>query len=142
VTASAESQRQAGEPVRPADPLPSEPETELGYARRLVHAYGDRLRYVLAWKRWLVWDGARWAHDETGQAARWMKSIARLVTSDALAIEDDRERNAAVSAAERGESYRWLTKALRLAAAEPGIVVTAAVGNAILSHAEQRDGTA
>ena len=56
-----------------ADPLPDEPRTELGYARRLIHVYGDRLRYVPAWRRWLVWDGQRWAHDATGQAARWMK---------------------------------------------------------------------
>ena len=68
-----------------ADPAPGEPLTELGYARRLIHVYGDRLRYVPAWRRWLVWDGKRWAHDATGQAARWMKSIARRITADALA---------------------------------------------------------
>jgi hypothetical protein len=28
----------------PTDPLPREPWTELGYAHRLVHVYGDRLR--------------------------------------------------------------------------------------------------
>ena len=41
-----------------ADPLPDEPKTELGYARRLINVYGDRLRYVPAWRRWLVWDGS------------------------------------------------------------------------------------
>ncbi len=73
-----------------ADPAPDEPKSELGYARRLIAVYGDRLRYVPAWRRWLVWDGKRWAHDSTGQAARWMKSIARLVTSDAFAEEDEK----------------------------------------------------
>jgi hypothetical protein len=29
-----------------ADPLPREPKTDLGYARRLVRLYGGRLRYV------------------------------------------------------------------------------------------------
>jgi hypothetical protein len=28
----------------PTDPLPREPWTELGYAHRPVHVYGDRLR--------------------------------------------------------------------------------------------------
>ena len=62
-----------------ADPSsPKEPRTgSVGYARRLIHVYGDRLRYVPAWRRWLLWDGTRWAHDDTGQVARWMKSIAR-----------------------------------------------------------------
>src|SRR6266540_4296360 len=87
-----------------ADPMPDEPRTELGYARRLVHAYGDRLRYVPAWRRWLVWDGQRWATDATGQAARWMKSVARRLTCDALAIEDDKQRQAALSTARRGET--------------------------------------
>src|SRR5438876_1111255 len=50
------------------DPLPGEPWTELGYARRLIHVYGGRLRYVPAWRRWLVWDGRRWAHADTGPA--------------------------------------------------------------------------
>jgi hypothetical protein len=39
------------------DPMPDEPRTELGYAHRLIHVYGDRLRYVPVWRRWLVWDG-------------------------------------------------------------------------------------
>jgi len=36
------------------DPMPEEPWTEYGYARRLIHVYSDRLRYARAWRRWLV----------------------------------------------------------------------------------------
>jgi hypothetical protein len=46
--------------------VPAEPKTELGYAKRLVVVYGDRLRYVTAWRRWLVWDGQQWAHGDVG----------------------------------------------------------------------------
>jgi putative DNA primase/helicase len=106
-----------------ADPMPAEPKTELGYAKRLVVVYGNRLRYVPAWRRWLVWDGQRWAHDGSGQASRWMKSIARLLTSDALAIENDNERKAALNLARRGESAAGVVGALTLASTEPGIVV-------------------
>ncbi len=106
-----------------ADPVPDEPTTELGYARRLVSAYGDRLRYIPAWRRWLVWDGQRWAHDSTGQAARWMKAIARRLTSDALAIENDRDRQEAMKLARRGESSAGVAGALTLASTEEGIVV-------------------
>jgi putative DNA primase/helicase len=107
-----------------ADPLPGEPATELGYARRLTAVYGDRLRYVAAWRRWLVWDGARWACDGTGQAARWAKSIARRLTSDALAITDERERKQALSLARRGESAAGVAGALTLASTEEAIVVS------------------
>jgi putative DNA primase/helicase len=110
--------------VTVGDPLPREPRTELGYAHRLIQAYGDRLRYVPAWRRWLVWDGKRWAHDSTGQAPRWMKSVARRVTADAMAIEDSQERKAALSLARRAESSAGVSGALTLAGTEDGIVVT------------------
>jgi putative DNA primase/helicase len=114
----------AGVP-RPADPMPEEPMTELGYAHRLIHVYGDRLRYVPQWKRWLVWDGQRWAHDATGQAPRWAKVIARRVTADAMAIQgDDQKLKAAVNLARRGESSPGISGALTLAGTEKGIVVT------------------
>jgi putative DNA primase/helicase len=107
-----------------ADPVPSEPTTELGYARRLVKVYGDRLRYVPAWRRWLIWDGQRWAQDGTGQAARWMKAIARRLTCDALAIENDKDRQVALNLARRGESSARVAGALTLASTEEGIVVS------------------
>lgn len=103
-----------------ADPLPDEPVTELGYARRLVHVHGDRLRYVPQWRRWLVWDGRRWAHDTTGQANRWMKSIARLVTADALESGNDGK----VHAAKRGESSSAIAGALTLASTESEVAVS------------------
>ena len=106
-----------------ADPLPDEPKTELGYARRLIKVYGDRLRYVPAWRRWLLWDGTRWAHDSTGQAARWMKATARRITADALAIEDKDARAAALSAARRGESSHAIAGALTLASTEEELAV-------------------
>jgi len=106
------------------DPLPEEPWTELGYARRLVHLYGDRLRYVPAWRRWLVWDGARWARDDTGQAARWVKVVARRITTDALAITDDKVRKPALIAARRGESSAGVAGVLTLAGTEPDVAIT------------------
>lgn len=106
------------------DPCPSEPRTELGYARRLIAVYGDRLRYVPAWRRWLVWDGTRWALDDTGQAARWAKVIARQLTTDAMAIIDEKARRDAVHTARRGESSAGVAGALTLASTEPGTAVT------------------
>jgi putative DNA primase/helicase len=110
--------------VAAADPLPTEPRTELGYARRLVHVYGNRLRYVPAWRRWLAWDGRRWEHDTTRQPQRLMKAIARRVMADALVVEDEQRRRALVNLARRGESSAGVAGALTLAGTEPGVVVT------------------
>lgn len=112
-------------PFGPADPLPHEPKTEFGYARRLVHVYGNRLRYVPAWRRWLVWDGTRWSNDTTGQAPRWMKVIARRITTDAMDISDGEQRRAALNLARRGESSAGISGALALASTEQEIAVEA-----------------
>jgi putative DNA primase/helicase len=106
------------------DPLPGEPHTELGYARRLVAAFGDRLRYVPAWRRWLVWDGRRWQHESTGQEARWQKVIARSLTSAAMAIPDETQRKAALHLTRRGEAAAGVAGALKLASTEPAVAVS------------------
>jgi putative DNA primase/helicase len=100
--------------------------TDLGYARRLVKVYGDRLRYVPAWRRWLLWDGTRWARDSTGQAARWAKAVARRLTAAATAIEDEDTRKAVLHAAKRAESAHAIAGALTLASTEPEVAVTPA----------------
>lgn len=107
----------------PDDPMPKEPLTELGYARRLIHVYGDRLRYVPAWRRWLVWDGTRWARDNTGQVARWAKVIARNITTYAYTITDEKKRKDALLAARRGESSAGVAGVLTLAGTESGIAI-------------------
>ena len=104
----------------PPDPLPDEPMTELGYARRLITVHGSRLRFVVAWNRWLIWDGTRWAPDATGQAQRWMKLIARTVTSAVIADGSDKDL---LRAAKRAESNAAVKGALALASTEAEIAV-------------------
>jgi putative DNA primase/helicase len=106
-----------------SDPLPDEPWTQLGYAHRLIAVYGDRLRYVPAWKRWLVWDGRRWAHDRTGQAQRWAKLIARTMTDTVLANEDPAMRRDQYPIAEKGETNAFVSGMLSLASTAPQTAV-------------------
>jgi putative DNA primase/helicase len=98
--------------------------TDLGYARRLIAVYGDRLRFVVAWNRWLVWDGTRWAVDANGQVPRWMKVIARTVTSAVLLHKDADDARELLRAAKRAESNGGVKGALMLASTEPEIAVT------------------
>ena len=110
------------ESVSGDDPLPGEPWTELGYAHRLVHVYGDRLRFVSQWHRWLAWDGVPWVHDDA-QAARWQKVIARRLTKCALAVPEEAKRKNMLHATRRGESSAGVAAALKLASTEPGIAL-------------------
>ena len=44
-----------------------------GNAARLIAIHGEDLRFCHAFKKWLVWDGMRWAVDDTDQARRLAK---------------------------------------------------------------------
>jgi putative DNA primase/helicase len=86
-------------------------EADLANARWLVHMHGDRMRYVMPWKKWLIWDGTRWAVDDTGQVWRYAKQVSDTLPSK-----------------HKGRTARAQTKVgirdmLELAATEPGIAV-------------------
>jgi len=106
---------------QPVDPLPDEPMTDLGYARRLIKVHGDRIRFVVPWNRWLTWDGCRWAADSDGQVQRCMKLTARAVTSAVIAGKHDKDT---LKAAKRAESNSGVKGALALASTEPEIAVS------------------
>jgi putative DNA primase/helicase len=61
------------------EPVAEHPEADLANARRLVDLFGSRMRYVVPWKKWLIWDGAKWAADDTGQAFRYAKKVSDAV---------------------------------------------------------------
>lgn len=103
------------------DAPPQEPLTEFGYARRLIAAHGRELRYVVAWNKWLIWDGRRWSSDVTGQVQRWMKLVARSVHSARIA--DKTSDKDTLRAAKRAESNSAVKGALALASTEPEIAV-------------------
>ena len=56
--------------VRPALARTTYTFTDTGNARRLVDTHGRDLRWVARWKAWYVFDGRRWARDETGEVER------------------------------------------------------------------------
>ena len=93
----------AAEPV-PAGPVPAGPQATLkrsllqqlrndtGNADRLILKYGHRLRYCPPLKKWLVWDGRRWAVDGQGAARRLAKKVMLQYLAEADAAEDREHR--------------------------------------------------
>ena len=57
--------------------------SDLGNAERLVHDFGDQIRYCHAWKKWLIWDGVRWAVDQSGRIYQLAKKVVRKIYGDA-----------------------------------------------------------
>ena len=53
-------------------------QTDNELASRFIDAHESGLRFVHSWKRWLAWDGKRWAIDDnSGMALRFGRSFAR-----------------------------------------------------------------
>src|SRR5215207_9406812 len=57
--------------------------TDLGNAERFVADHGSKVRYCGPWGKWLVYDGKRWAQDDTGQVERLMKDTVRAIYAEA-----------------------------------------------------------
>src|SRR5690606_28151505 len=101
-------------------------QTDLGNARRLVYHHGKHIRYVHAWKTWLIWTGSRWKIDGSGEIFRLAKDTARRIYSEATAIEDEKARVKLLKWAETSESGPKLREMVGLAASEEGIPVEVA----------------
>ena len=52
----------------------TEGRTDLGNAERFVDKHGESFRYCFPRKKWLAWDGKRWAIDQSGRVMRAAKA--------------------------------------------------------------------
>ncbi|MDI6709471.1 MAG: phage/plasmid primase, P4 family [Bacillota bacterium] len=97
--------------------------TDLGNACRLVRQHGRDLRYCAVWKKWLVWDGRRWARDDTGEVFRRAKQTVATIYAEAEGAVDADERKRIAAHAIRSESERAIKAMLTLAQSEPEVAV-------------------
>jgi putative DNA primase/helicase len=101
-----------------------DPLTELALAEDLVARHAAELRYVRPWRSWLHWDTHRWARDTTGVTERLLKDLVREKVVAAAALENDKQRRAALDQLLRFCTARQLQAALSLATTEPEVAVT------------------
>ena len=103
--------------------------TDSGNAQRLVNRHGDCIRYVVEWKKenpWIIWDGARWRRDTTGQIVELMKDTAAAILDEARAhIADADTYKALTNWARQSLNQNRILPAIRLAQSIEGIPVSA-----------------
>jgi putative DNA primase/helicase len=102
--------------------LPGFKLTDLGNAERLVACFRDRIRYCPPRKRWLTWDGKRWAWDETGEIVRLAKQTVRAIYAEAARAGED-EAKAIAKHAAKSEDGNRIAQMIKLASTEAGIAV-------------------
>ena len=108
----------------PATGTTGEPCTELGNARRFIRQHGQDLRFVPLWKKWLLWDGTRWAVDDTYKVTQRAKETVRSLPTELASIQEDEKRRAFLQHIARSEGYRWIANIVELAKSEPGVPVS------------------
>ncbi len=97
--------------------------TDLGNAERMIQDYGEDLRYCASWKKWLLWDGVRWATDQTNEIYDYAKRTVRNMYQTAAFLSNDQERRLLVDHALRSESANRLRAMVEVAGWDPKIAV-------------------
>lgn len=97
---------------------------DLGNAQRLIHYYGQDLRFCHTFKSWFVWDGTRWKQDETGQAVKLAATIGHKIHEEIarLSSGDEGIEKVLYKQAHLAKSKRGIDAMLSLAA--PHLPVT------------------
>lgn len=112
---------EANRPARRRRPRPT---TDLGNGERMVRLFGDRIKYVHSWKKWLIWDGARWKIDNTAAVARLAKRTVRSIYGEAKAATDDGERKRLSSWAIESEARPRIEAMMVMASREEGVAIS------------------
>ncbi len=94
-----------------ASGLLSQLRNDTGNADRLILKYGDRLRYCPPLKKWLVWDGRRWAVDGRGAARRLAKKTMLEYLAQAVSAEHKEHRKFAYGSLDAKRITNLLTMA-------------------------------
>lgn len=97
--------------------------TELGVAERFVQEHGEDVRFCHQSREWFVWDGMRFAPDQTAAVNRLLKGTVRQLGKAAFDVDDEEKKKQAIRFAASCESDRSIRAVLNLASAEEDIPV-------------------
>lgn len=98
------------------EPSKQEALTDFGNSSRLVRSYGDVLRYDLAQRLWIAWNGTRWVVESSdGLAMQFAFKVPNLIALEAAAANDEDKKKALLKHAIGTQSARALEAIVRLA---------------------------
>jgi putative DNA primase/helicase len=98
--------------------------TDLGNARRLVRLFGKDLRYVHAWRNWLVWDDGHWRRDDDQGVMRKAKAAVEAMFAEASQINDEDRRKAHRNYALKSQDAKRLAAMINLAQSESEVILS------------------
>ncbi len=95
--------------------------TDAANAKRLAVMFGESVRWVDNWRKWLTWDGRRWAVDERRAIDGFAKQVGQAMWRELFA--GDRNNDAAYRFVRSSNNANALSNMISLARSEPGIAV-------------------
>jgi putative DNA primase/helicase len=98
--------------------------TDLGNAQRMVRLFGDRIRYVSEFKKWLFWDGRRWQICGTAEIFTLAIETIRSMVTEAQAVEDFPLREKIIKHSLASESAAKLKAMIEIAEKLPGVPIS------------------
>lgn len=102
---------------------PSFNPTDLGNAERFIHQHKDKVRFCHKWKKWLVWNGQRWAIDDTAAIYRMAQQTARSIYAEAGRQLDEEKRQALSQWAVMSERAQRIEAIVNLASKQEAVAV-------------------
>ena len=66
--------------------------TDTGNADRLIHLYGQGLKWCGAWGCWLVWSGRHWERDEGRRIDRYVRATIDEMYEEIAGTDEDRRQ--------------------------------------------------
>ncbi len=128
ITAAEDWEPEPGSEASPAasnaPPLLQYPLTDSGNAERLIALHGDEIRYCVEMRKWLVWDGRRWAVDDMERIRQLVVRTSRALYTESAGIDDTVFREAVEKHALKSENAQAVTNTLAQAKL-PGVCVRA-----------------
>lgn len=96
--------------------------TDLGNAKRFVSLHQRNIRYVPAWKCWMMWDGKRWGKKDNSSMTVLVDEMIQSMYAEANGGGHTDEVDKLRKHARATESEKAIMSTIRLAQGQPGVI--------------------
>jgi putative DNA primase/helicase len=97
--------------------------TDVGNARRFVTRYGDIVRWIIEFKKWLLWKDDHWQLDIADEVMQLGKATTYSIYEEAAKCADSNVADSVVAHAKASQQLPRLRAMLELARTEPGVFI-------------------
>lgn len=101
----------------------SQTHTDLNNAEHFIALFGKLLRYVPEFKKWIIWDGRRWAIDDADKVLTYAKKTIRHAQQQAMQIDDVERRQRTIRKLLECENVNRIKAIIELARIDDQVIL-------------------